>query len=60
MRLPTRMFDSLARCARELTATTSSYTRGTLTTASPPRQREKREGLLRPFTKTQWMAMHGK
>ena len=28
--------------------------------ASSTVAREKREGMLRPFTKTQWMAMHAR
>ena len=55
-----RMFDSLARCARELSDDVVIYPGHAYNGESSTAAREKREGLLRPFTKTQWMAMHGK
>lgn len=55
-----RMFDSLARCARELDDDVVIYPGHAYNGESSTAAREKREGLLRPFTKTQWMAMHAK
>ena len=55
-----RMFDSLARCARELSDDVVIYPGHAYNGESSTAAREKREGLLRPFTKTQWMAMHAK
>ena len=54
------MFDSLARCARELSDDVVIYPGHAYNGESSTAAREKREGLLRPFTKTQWMAMHAK
>ena len=55
-----RMFDSLARCARELSDDVVIYPGHAYNGESSTAAREKREGLLRPFTKTQWMAMHAR
>lgn len=55
-----RMFDSLARCARELRDDAVVYPGHDYNGASSTVAREKREGMLRPFTKTQWMAMHAR
>jgi glyoxylase-like metal-dependent hydrolase (beta-lactamase superfamily II) len=54
------MFDSLARCARELRDDAVVYPGHDYNGASSTVAREKREGMLRPFTKTQWMAMHAR
>mmetsp|Transcript_34205 Transcript_34205/g.86082 ORF Transcript_34205/g.86082 Transcript_34205/m.86082 type:complete len:387 (-) Transcript_34205:27-1187(-) len=53
-----RMFDSLAKCARVLTDDMIVYPGHNYAGASSTVRREKESGLLRPFTKTQWMTMH--
>ena len=54
------MFDSLARCARVYGDDVVVYPGHNYNGASSTVGREKTTGLLRPFTKTQWMAMHGR
>ena len=55
-----RMFDSLARCARELPEEMYVYPGHDYNGARRTVKREKQTGLLRPFTKQQWMTMHAR
>ena len=55
-----RMFDSLARCARVYGDDVVVYPGHNYNGASSTVGKEKTAGLLRPFTKMQWMAMHGR
>ena len=55
-----RMFDSLAKCSRLLTDDMVIYPGHNYNGASSTVGREKETGLLRPFTKAQWMKMHGR
>lgn len=54
------MFDSLAKCSRLLTDDIIVYPGHSYGGDSSTVAREKATGMLRPFTKTQWMAMHGR
>ena len=55
-----RAFDSLARCARVYGDDVVVYPGHNYNGASSTVGKEKTAGLLRPFAKTQWMAMHGR
>ena len=55
-----RMFDSLAKCSRLLTDDMIVYPGHNYSGATSTVKREKETGLLRPFTKAQWMAMHAR
>lgn len=54
-----RMFHSLAKCASSLRDEMTVYPGHNYNGASSTIAKEKRDGLLRPFTKTQWEAMMG-
>lgn len=53
-----RMFDSLARVAREIADDVDVFPGHAYAGAKSTIREEKKHGLLKPFTKTQWMAMH--
>ncbi|MDA9097971.1 tetratricopeptide repeat protein [bacterium] len=53
-----RMFDSLARVAREINDAVDVYPGHAYSGNKSTIGNEKVNGLLKPFTKTQWMAMH--
>jgi glyoxylase-like metal-dependent hydrolase (beta-lactamase superfamily II) len=55
-----RMFHSLAKCAASLRDDMIVYPGHNYNGASSTIAKEKKDGLLKPFTKTQWEAMHGK
>jgi glyoxylase-like metal-dependent hydrolase (beta-lactamase superfamily II) len=55
---PNRMFDSLARVAREIADDVDVFPGHAYAGAKSTIREEKKHGLLKPFTKTQWMAMH--
>ncbi|MDC1215402.1 hypothetical protein N8152_01085 [bacterium] len=52
------MFDSLARVAREINDAVDVYPGHAYSGNKSTIGNEKVNGLLKPFTKTQWMAMH--
>ena len=54
-----RMFHSLAKCASALRDEMTVYPGHNYNGTSSTIAKEKRDGLLRPFTKTQWEAMMG-